>query len=164
MPIPDSVLRWAPNARQAALAAGLDPSLVLAIVWQESAGKQYAVRPEPGFFRRYFDRLKAFVAQSPSKRDDRWFAFPDLYSASFGLMQPLYQVALEHGFDPEFPTDLCDPDLNLRVGCAILRRKIDRAGGDRNAGVLAYNGGGRPEYLTEVLAKLAAVNAAGVFR
>lgn len=40
-------------------------------------------------------------------------------------------------------TDLSDPAINVRIGSAILRGYIDASGGDLDAALLRYSGGGR---------------------
>ena len=124
----------------------LDPNIVAGVVYQESGGNAYAFRPEPGFWRRYYDGIMRLVRRTKNKFDDRWAKYPDVASASYGLMQPLYVVALEHGTVLRYPTELCDPCRNLDLGCKHLRQKIDSVGGDVNKGLLRYNGGGDKNY------------------
>lgn len=154
---------WVEKIRAAAARHGLRPELVAALVWQESGFRAAAVRPEPGFFIRYKPAIVAFVQRSKSKTDDHWLRFPEFYSASYGPMQVLYQVALEHGFTGDFPTELCVPEVGLDFGCRVFVAKMKRTG-DLRAALLAYNGGGRPAYADEVLAKQAALAARGLFR
>jgi len=40
-------------------------------------------------------------------------------------------------------TDLSDPAINVRVGSAIPRDYLDQSGGDLEAALLRYSGGGR---------------------
>lgn len=154
---------WVDLIRPAAARHELAPGLVAAIVWQESTFRAAAVRPEPAFFARYKPAIEAFVRRSPSKVDDHWLRFPEFYSASYGPMQVLYQVALEHGFKGDFPTELCVPAIGLDIGCRVFKAKQARTTGLR-AALLAYNGGGRPAYADEVMAKQAALAARGLFR
>lgn len=168
----ENVRPWAARIAEAATYASLPPSLVAAVVAQESGGgyaradgsaNPYAIRPERGFWARYGARVLAFVRGTPSPTDDRWAAFPDLASASYGLMQILWVTAIELGAQLAFPTELCDPEVGLRWGCAKLGREYARAGGDARAALLAYNGGGDPSYPDKVLAHKAAIDAAGLF-
>ncbi|MFM0259622.1 lytic transglycosylase domain-containing protein [Paraburkholderia sediminicola] len=39
-------------------------------------------------------------------------------------------------------TDLSDPAINVRIGSTILRRYLDESGGDLDAALLRYSGGG----------------------
>jgi soluble lytic murein transglycosylase-like protein len=50
---------------------------------------------------------------------------------------------------------LCDPAVGLAVGCKVLRQKLDAAGGDASRALLAWNGGGNPDYAEEDLARVA---------
>ena len=143
---------------------GLEPELVAAIILQESSGNPYAVRPETeGFWKRYGKRVIENFRRTKSKRDDRWAKYPDLCSASWGLMQPLYVTAREMGFDPEFPSELCDPKLNIEVGCTILAYKLKQAHGSIQGALLRYNGGSRLSYPGEVLAKRDLIRSSGLF-
>lgn len=142
----------------------VEPELIAAIIVQESGGNAYAVRPgTEDLWKRYGKKVIEQARRSPSKRDDRWVRYPDLASASWGLMQPLYITARDMGFDPEFPSELCDPRVNIDVGLTILRDKLRRAGGSVPKALLYYNGGGRPAYVAEVLAKREAIRSAGLF-
>jgi soluble lytic murein transglycosylase-like protein len=40
-------------------------------------------------------------------------------------------------------TDLSDPAINVRIGTTILRAYLDESGGDLDAALLRYSGGGR---------------------
>jgi soluble lytic murein transglycosylase-like protein len=165
-----AVLRWQDLILRAATEYDLDPFVVAGVVAQESAGpyvlpdgsaNPYAIRVERGFWSRYYDGIKAFVTKSASRRDDRWFAYPDIYSASYGLMQVLYQTARERGFDPIFPTELCDPLTGLRAGCAHLRWCLKQEGQDVSRALRRYNGGA--DYPPKILAHVEAIRAGGVF-
>lgn len=149
---PDAVMRWEALATRFGAKYAIERDLVLAVIWQESGGNPWAMRVERGFWSRYLPGITAWVKRTPSKADDRWAQYPDVYSASYGLMQTLVQSAAESGFTYTFPTELCDPETNLDVGCRILATKIQKAGSVRQ-GLLAWNGGGAPQYDDEVLAK-----------
>jgi soluble lytic murein transglycosylase-like protein len=140
-----------PAIRQAAEHYGLRWSLVAAIVCQESGARVYAIRPEPSFWRRYQAGIRALVRRTANRYDDRWAQYPDLASASYGLLQVLYVVALERGAVMEFPTDLLDPAMNLDIGCRHLAWCIAARGGNERAGLLRYNGGGDRTYPDKVL-------------
>jgi soluble lytic murein transglycosylase-like protein len=70
-------------------------------------------------------------------------------------MQVMGQLAREKGVASLYLSTLCDPALGLAVGCKILRQKLDAAGGDAPKALLAWNGGGNPDYAEEVLARVA---------
>jgi len=132
-------------ARKAAAAQSLDPALVCAVVEQESSWNPCAMRYEPAFFTKYVASLYTNNKVSASEAYARGF--------SWGLMQVMGQVARETGFDALFLSALCDPEQGLAVGCKVLRKKFDGAGGDTTRGLLAWNGGGNPAYAAQVLAR-----------
>jgi len=142
-------------ARAAAEKHALDPSLVCAVVEQESAWDAHAIRYEPAFRTRYV----APLGLPPTEEIAR--------SISWGLMQVMGQVAREHGFQGKFLTALCEPAAGLDIGCAVLAFKIKSALGSQELGqgiVLSedelsralqlWNGGANPDYAVQVLARL----------
>jgi soluble lytic murein transglycosylase-like protein len=126
----------------------LDPCLVCAVVEQESGWNPYAIRVERRFWQQYGETYRQ---RHP---DLLWLRYPDLFAASYGLMQVMYPVAVEYGFRGRFPTELCDARESLNIGCKILRSKIETANDGVEAALLRWNGGGRPEYPSEVLARV----------
>lgn len=122
----------------AANAAGLDPWLVEAIVWQESRSHADAFRYEPKFWLRYMAKSPQYKQLSPPRR----------YSSSYGLMQIMWVVAKELGYLAE-PEGLFIPSTNLVWGCRKLKQLTAWGNGypgvpleDRKLAVLAsYNGG-----------------------
>jgi soluble lytic murein transglycosylase-like protein len=125
----------------AAAAHGLDPDLVEALVEQESGGWASAFRHEPDFWSKY-------LAKNPAYRDRN----PREVSASYGLMQTMYPVAVEHGFTGQ-PWELFDPEVSLEYGCRVLAtlmvwakgRYTGLAAGERasvrRSALAAFNGG-----------------------
>jgi soluble lytic murein transglycosylase-like protein len=138
----------------------LDPNLVVAVCLHESAGKTSAYRYEPAFWLRY-------MAKNP-----RWDgAVPERVSASYGLLQVMYPVALELGMPPADPPEyLFVPVYGLQYGCRKLREVLGWAKGDVPAALAAYNGGKTKDnapgvdpkrnqrYVDQVLLQLAMVN------
>ena len=156
----------------AARARGLSPAIVAGVVAQESGGiyarpdgsaNPFAIRPEPAFWAHYGDVVRAFAAKTTNLFDDRWVRFPDLAGASYGLMQVLYDVALELGYVLRFPTELCDPEVGVGAGCEHLSNLYRRTGGDIRAALLRYNGGGDPSYPDKVLTHVSTIRDAKVF-
>ncbi len=128
-------------AHAAAVKHALDPSLVCAMVEQESDGT-HAMRYEPAFRARYV----APLALPPTEEIAR--------STSWGLMQVMGQVAREHGFTGKFLSVLCEPSAGLDVGCAVLAAKLATTSGDITRALLLWNGGANPDYAAQVLARL----------
>lgn len=58
----------------------------------------------------------------------------------YGLMQVWSEVWKSYGYDPNSST-VYDPLTNLRVGCDVLKDKIDRSGGDWNFALTRYRFG-----------------------
>ena len=139
---------------------GLEPSLVAAIILVESSGNPYAIRVAPGFWKRYSNAYHRIIkANNPARR---WLKYPDVFACSYGLMQIMYGVAVEHGCRVRFPTELLKPDLNIEFGCRILAKKI-KIKKSVEAGVLAYNGGGNPRYPSKVFRLKRSIDDLSIF-
>ncbi len=125
---------------------GLDLAIVCAVCEQESSWNTYAIRFEPAFEARY---IKPALPAAPTTLE--------LTKAiSFGLMQVMGEVAIEHGFPASrFLTELCDPDTGVDYGCRKLQQCFAAHEGDPELSLLAYNGGGNAEYGKQVLARVA---------
>ncbi len=134
-------------ARHAAETRALEPSLVCAVIEQESAWNPWAMRYEPAFFTKYVAPLYTNNKITATEAYARGF--------SWGLMQVMGQVARESGFDAQFLSALCDPEQALAVGCKVLRKKFDAANGDTTRALLAWNGGANALYPAQVLARRA---------
>jgi soluble lytic murein transglycosylase-like protein len=132
-------------ARRIAAAHGIEPSLVCAVIEQESSWNPWAVRYEPGFLSRYIAPLYTAGKLSATEAYTR--------SMSWGLMQVMGQVARESGFQEASLAGLCDPITGIDFGCKILATRIARAKGDIPAALLAWNGGANANYPAEVLAR-----------
>lgn len=108
----------------------LAPALVEAITIVESSGKPYAYRYEPAFYARYM------------AHDPRWaHANPERVAASYGLMQIMFPVAQEVGFDHPEPEYLFVPAIGLEFGCRKFAALLRWAEGDIAQALAAYNGG-----------------------
>jgi soluble lytic murein transglycosylase-like protein len=132
-------------ARKTASAHSLDPSLVCAIVEQESSWNPWAIRYEPTFFAKYVAPLYTNNKISASEAYARGF--------SWGLMQVMGQVARENGYAEPFLSALCDPADALEIGCRVLRKKFDTAANDTARALLLWNGGSDAAYPVQVLAR-----------
>lgn len=127
--------------RQIAERHGLDRQLVCAVIEQESDWEQWAARYEPVFEQMYVARLHLADRTEQTLR-----------SISWGLMQVMGQVARENGFAGALPS-LCLPLNGLEVGCKVLAHKLAVNEGNVTRALLAWNGGGNPQYAAEVLAR-----------
>jgi soluble lytic murein transglycosylase-like protein len=132
-------------ARRIGATHGIEPSLVCAVIEQESAWNPWAVRYEPGFLSRYVAPLYTAGKFSATEAYTR--------SMSWGLMQVMGQVARESGFREPSLTELCDPVIGIDVGCKILAKRLARSKGDVPAALQAWNGGANANYAAEVLAR-----------
>lgn len=133
-------------ARKAAEAEGLDAALVCAVVEQESGWNPWAMRYEPLFFTKYVAPLYTNNKVGATEAYARGF--------SWGLMQVMGQTAREMGVNSLHLSTLCDPAVGLAVGCKVLKKKLEAAGGDVQKALLAWNGGANPDYAQEVVARL----------
>lgn len=123
--------------REVAQAHGLDPALVAAVVWQESAFNTDGFRHEREFWNRYMKTTPMYAGLNPRR-----------YSSSYGLMQCMWVVAVERGFDPKLPPEsLFVPLIGLTYGCKQLAMLLEWSK-QQGAGPLmveaalaSYNGG-----------------------
>lgn len=132
-------------AKATAKKYNLSPSLVCAVVQQESAWNQYAIRYEPAFFAKYVAPMYTNNKIGATEAYCRGF--------SWGLMQVMGEVAREFEFEGSLAL-LTDPESNLEIGCKVLKHKLDHANGDVEQGLLAWNGGANRDYPTQVLARI----------
>lgn len=107
----------------------LDADLLEALVLTESGGMTNAYRFEPGFWSRY-------LASKPEWKDKN----PKRVSASYGLCQVMFPVAVELGFMGE-PEDLFSPVVGLEYGARKLAELMKWADGDVDKALAGYNGG-----------------------
>jgi soluble lytic murein transglycosylase-like protein len=119
---------------------GLDPALVAAVCWQESAFRADAFRFEPDFWNRYMKPKAEYRELNPRR-----------VSSSYGLMQVMYCRVHEDKLkdnDALPPEHLFVPEMNLRTGCQLLKELIEWATPKsvgkcppEFAACAAYNGG-----------------------
>ena len=144
------------QTERAALAHGLDPLLVRAMVQVESGGSPFAWNPEPAY--RYVWNVRdsaPFRPLTPSEVRSKYppADFPCLagdpdqewwgQQASWGLLQIMGAVARERGCREPYLPALCDVERNLGLGCAHLKHLLVRAAGKVEKAVGAYNAGWR---------------------
>lgn len=114
----------------AASAHQLSPDLVEAITVVESSGKPYAYRYEPTFWTKYMSNDAAWVGANPER-----------VAASYGLMQVMFVVAQEVGYEHAEPEYLFVPAIGLEFGCRKIAQLLAWAEGDVARALAAYNGG-----------------------
>lgn len=126
----------------AAIKHGLDPLLVAALVWQESAFNTDGFRHEPAFWNRYLKGNPKYKHLNPRR-----------VSSSYGLMQCLYCRLLEDKIadnDAWPPETLFVPEVGMDIGCAFFGELLnwarkgwpDRTDTELTLSALAsYNGG-----------------------
>jgi soluble lytic murein transglycosylase-like protein len=134
------------GVRAAAAASGIDGALICAMAEQESAWNPWAIRYEPQFYKRYVTGLIA--AERLSETESRARA------TSWGLLQVMGQVAREHGFSGAFLAELCDPASGVQIGCKVFAGMLEAEKTNVTEALQRWNGGDRPEYAAEVLARV----------
>lgn len=149
---PRFVVAWEKLANETAATHGLPGDLVLAMIWQESAGKPWSYRFEPAFWDRYLAGKPAWTRGLTGGALELWTR---RCSASYGLLQVMYPVAVELGLPVQAePEILFEPRTSLSYGCRKLSREMKR-GPDERTAIRRYNGAGpaAERYVAEVLAK-----------
>lgn len=123
----------APLLAAAAETHRLPLDLLTAQVEVESSFDAYAFRYEHAFFANY-------IRSNPSAMG---YPYGPLAACSYGLLQLVFETALELGYDAE-PEDLFVPVVNLEWGGRLMADLWRRAGGtsrDYPRALAAYNGG-----------------------
>lgn len=112
------------------------------MVWQESKGNAWALRYEPAFYSKYVgDRGRTdLLGHVPPEMICSLETEKRARAFSYGLLQIMGQVARENGFKGDYLTELCDPAINLAIGCAHLRRLLQQCDGDERTALKRYNG------------------------
>lgn len=131
-------------------AFALSKELIASIVWQESKGETLAQRYEDSFYIRYVqnkarNELLGYVPIKVSlATEKRNRAF------SWGPMQVMGQTARELGFQGDHFGELLSADLGIEYGCRYLTKCMLGNNRDVKRALDSYNGGGNPDYSTEV--------------
>jgi soluble lytic murein transglycosylase-like protein len=152
---PAAVRSWHPMCLQAGQEWGVDPYVIEALIWQESAGAPHAIRYEPAYVNRYL-----YANGQPKPEWSRglqgaalqaWFR---RVASSYGLLQVLFPSAVWMGLSMSSePEVLFQPSANLRWGLKLWCHFSKLAGGDLHATALKWNGGGNPSYPFELQRK-----------
>ena len=136
-------------AHDVATRHALDPSLICAIIEQESSWNPYAIRYEPAFFAKYVAPLFTNNKVEPPTNTEAHSR-----AISWGLMQVMGQSARETGFTGQFLSQLCDPAIGIEAGCALFTHKLAAARGNATQALQYWNGGANPSYAAEVQARM----------
>ena len=119
--------------QEIALAEGVDPAVLAAVVETESGGVATSIRYEPAFEQRY-------IIPNP-----RWTSLPwstRAMASSYGLGQLMFTTAVDVGYpDRSDPRGLLDPRTNLTLTARLLRKLLRKYGGDVEDAIAAYNSG-----------------------
>lgn len=127
----------------------LPSDLVASVIWHESVLAtpnqdielaKYASRYESGFYERYIAHMHGLTTTESIHRATSW-----------GYMQVMGQVARELGFNKRWLPAICEPEVNIDLGCKKLSKCIKDAKGNEEFGLQRYNGGGNPTYAKRVL-------------
>jgi soluble lytic murein transglycosylase-like protein len=122
-------LYYTRDIEAAAREHGLDADLVMAVVITESAGCSDAFRFEKDFWFCYLEGKPQWKGMNPRR-----------VSASYGLMQVMFPVAVELGYVGE-PEGLFVPSVALDVGCMKLAELLKWSDGNVDQALASYNGG-----------------------
>jgi len=154
---------------------GLEPAVLAALVWKESAGDTHAIRFEPHYrwlwdvyewkpFRRLTSEEAGRSApptdfQGPTGASDatEWA----MQRTSWGLCQVMGAVARERGFKGTFLSQLCEPEIGVEYGAmhlALLLRKWELSDA-----LSAYNAG-NPTETNEATYVRPVLKQAGLYR
>lgn len=106
---------------EAAKAFDLDPRLINAIIWRESAGDPNACRYEPLYqyiYKPYNKSMRDYCRDLGMEIETE----TNLQKYSWGLMQVMGGVARELGFNDRWLHKLTDAAYGIKYGCAKLSR------------------------------------------
>lgn len=126
-------LQWDDLIEEKAKLFALDPFLVKAIIYVESAGDKYAARFEPKWT--YFYRVEEFADDNNiTAATERVFQ-----ATSLGLMQIMGSVVRELGWGASL-VEVFNPEVNITYGCKKLNQFSQRYT-DRRDIIASYNAG-----------------------
>lgn len=132
---PERVARWRSIVDKWACEIGVSQALIFAVIQMESGGNEKAYRYEPGYYRRYIEKNLDWkflmMKHGYTPRD---------VAASYGLMQLMFPTAYPYKKNLT-PTELYEPDTNVRIGTAYLAGLLKKYDGDKLQALAHYNGG-----------------------
>ena len=118
----------------------LPPSLIAAVIQEESRFEQFATRHEPGYMRSRSMRRAALAWSRTHALPNTATELADR-SRSFGLMQVMGETAREQGFAARYLAEMYLPHNSIDHGAKLLRSLLDRYHHDTLAAISAYNQG-----------------------
>ena len=127
---PARVLQYKAIAQKWAAQTGISPALILAIIDQESDGKEEAERYESAYK----------PSQTHINAMQRAGVPTEVMKTSYGLMQLMFPVAW--GYGARSTMELKIPDTAIRYGAAHLAMLYKKNGCDVKKTAGAYNGAG----------------------
>ncbi|MDD5530929.1 MAG: transglycosylase SLT domain-containing protein [bacterium] len=116
----------------------IQPSLIVAMIMQESGGNPNKPRYEPAFYNTY-------IKNNPDWIKHPLYNNPQAVSSSYGLLQIMYPVAWEIATPAERiklkdPKSLNDPDFNISLGTRKLSKQLAKFPNQEQA-IASYNAG-----------------------
>jgi soluble lytic murein transglycosylase-like protein len=132
----------APLISQVANLYNLRLDILTAQIQIESSGDPFAFRYEDAYFEKY-------IRDNPGAKG---FRYGPLAACSFGLLQIVFETALEHGFVGQ-PWELFSPRVGLSRGADYFKHCLLQESGSYPAALRRYNGSGKSAdaYATKVL-------------
>jgi soluble lytic murein transglycosylase-like protein len=132
---PEKVVRWRNIVDKWACELQISQALIFAVIQMESGGDEKAYRYEPGYYRRYIEKNLDWkflmMKHGYTPRD---------VAASYGLMQLMFPTAYPYKKNLT-PTELYEPNTNIRIGTAYLAGLLKKYDGDKLQALAHYNGG-----------------------
>jgi len=169
--VPENIVRWKDQVHtyltSVRYGGDITDDLILALIWQESSGNQWAYNPEPRYKwlwnvktdKPYTLTTKAQLMMKipppdfphlAGDKDQEWWG----QQASWGLLQIMGAAAREQGFNGPYLTQLCDPYVNIEYATKHLYHYASRENHfSIEETLLRYNGGGNPDFANQVLSK-----------
>ena len=132
---PEKVTRWRNIVDKWACEIGVSQALIFAVIQMESGGDEKAYRYEPGYYKRYIEKnldWNLLMMKYNYKPRD--------VAASYGLMQLMFPTAFPYKKNLK-PTELYEPNTNIRIGTAYLAGLLKKYDGDKLQALAHYNGG-----------------------